>query len=147
MNDHRALVIAAAKVAVDQEWTPNAAVDVATRKAQRITASLQRHLLERDRNRFEKELEVPGLKERIDVFDRIDQVTYELKVSPNNTHMEFYRDIFKVIAFNRLSPEQRIRELVFMIPEEGAAKIRQGLGFFAVKIASELGFHVSIEGL
>ncbi len=38
-----------------------------------------------------------GLGERIDLVDTHELVAYELKVSPNNTHFEFYRDIFKVI--------------------------------------------------
>lgn len=37
-----------------------------------------------------------GFRECIDLVDTRDGVAYELKVSPNNTHFEFYRDIFKV---------------------------------------------------
>src|SRR5689334_7104627 len=38
-----------------------------------------------------------GLRQRIDLVDQTERVAYELKVSPNNIHFDFYRDIFKVI--------------------------------------------------
>ena len=35
-----------------------------------------------------------GCNEKIDLFDPRDLTAYELKVSPNNSHFEFYRDVF-----------------------------------------------------
>jgi len=129
------------------DWVHNAAVDVATRKAQGITARLQRHLEQVDPGRYSAEFPVGSLRERIDLFDRHDRVAYELKVSANNVHFEFYRDVFKVLAHNRMSPDLSIRELVFMAPSRGAARLQRGLGEWVCRLAPELGFKITVEQL
>jgi hypothetical protein len=66
------------------------------------------------------------LHERIDLVDLEHGVAYELKVSPNNDHFEFYRDIFKVlIARDNLLPQ--LREFCFLCPAVAARRYGRGL--------------------
>src|SRR5437879_9522856 len=67
-----------------------------------------------------------GLGERIDLVDTEEAIAYELKVSQNNTHFEFYRDIFKVAVHNERSRSLRSKKLVFITPSEGARKLGSG---------------------
>src|SRR5580658_10549170 len=63
-----------------------------------ITRIWQERVCEADPKRFQSEYQITNdLRERIDIVNVVDGIAYELKVSPNNVHMEFYRDIFKVL--------------------------------------------------
>ena len=80
-----------------------------------------------------------GLGEKIDVANLATKTAYEMKVSPNNTHFEFYRDIFKILAHNEVNTHRQINTLVFITPESSATKIRDGLG----KIAAQPRWHTN----
>lgn len=79
---------------------------------------------------------------KIDLVDLQDAVAYELKVSKNNTHFEFYRDIFKVAVHNQRNTRWKIKKLVFISPKEGADKLRTGYGDAVRAIAEQ---HHAIE--
>ena len=89
-----------------------------------------------------------GFKERIDLVDLQDALAYEFKVSKNNTRFEFYRDIFKVAVHNRREHCVQIKKLVFITPNEGAAKLRTGYGDAVRKLATEKhGIEIEICGV
>ena len=88
-----------------------------------------------------------GLGEKIDVANLATKTAYEMKVSPNNTHFEFYRDIFKILAHNEVNTHRQINTLVFITPESSATKIRGGLGKMAAQVAHKLAVTVIVEGI
>ena len=97
--------------------------------------------------RFDVEYQIaPHLKQRIDVVNVVNGIAYELKVSPNNVHMEFYRDIFKVILArdNRLPNLERF---VFLTPERSAAKLRKGMGQAVIRDGVKPGLVIEVIGL
>jgi hypothetical protein len=117
------------------------------RLARLITDTWQAQLRNHAQGRFAIEYQVaPHLRERIDVVDVVAGVAYELKVSPNNVHMEFYRDIFKVILArdNRLS---HLNRFVFLTPAAGAAKLARGMGKAVIEDALRLGLSIEVVAI
>jgi hypothetical protein len=93
------------------------------RRAARVTVAWQRDVVRNLGPGLVPEFGVgEGLRERIDLVDTRDLVAYELKVSPNNTHFEFYRDIFKVIIA-RDNALPGLGHFVFITPEEGVRRL------------------------
>jgi hypothetical protein len=128
-------------------WRSRQTVSSATKTAIEITRRWQLEVTTADAD-FQKEFPVEGLGEKIDLVDTKRMVAYELKVSPNNTHMEFYRDVFKVLAHNEASQVcQRINKLIFIAPQEGAARLRRGLGEAACRISQKFGFSIEIRAM
>jgi hypothetical protein len=99
-------------------------------------------------NPFEAlDLEVPvagGLRERFDFVDRVERTVYELKVSAKNPGHEFFKDVFKVLAHNRNAPVHRIQHFVFMVPKNGAAVLKRGLGQAVTEMGASFGFTISV---
>lgn len=87
-----------------------------------------------------------GLKERIDLVDRELGVAYELKVSPNNTHFEFYRDIFKVIIA-RENALAHLGRFVFITPVAGAKRLERAFAKAVVEHAKSIDLQVEIRGI
>ena len=58
--------------------------------------------------------------------------------------MEFYRDIFKVLVFNRRNRKNRLRKLIFITPENGAVKLDKAFCDDVRAIASEAGLDVEV---
>lgn len=128
-------------------WRSNQDVSKATKAAIRITREWQDQVIAKAPH-FAKEFPVAGLGERIDLLDTTARVAYELKVSPNNTHMEFYRDVFKILAHNEASKKSdRILRLIFITPKAGATKLSRGLGQAACRISEKFGFTVEVMAL
>jgi hypothetical protein len=86
------------------------------------------------------------LNEKIDVVDRVAGIAYELKASPNNVHMEFYRDIFKVILA-RDSGLPKLKHFVFLTPRTAAAKLGRGMGKAVINDAPRLGLTIKVVAL
>jgi hypothetical protein len=128
------------------EWVPNCAVDVGTKKSIRITKLWQQHICSQWPKRYQAEFPVGRLNEKIDLVDLAEASAYELKVSPNNTHFEFYRDIFKVWIHNADS-QRRIKKLRFITPQEGARRVTRGLAAAVTKRCGELGFAVEVVAI
>ena len=107
-----------------QTWKKSSNVSDQTKSAQSVCRSWQRAVVDNFHDRFRGEYPVgDGFNEKIDLVDLQDAVAYELKVSKNNTHFEFYRDIFKVAIHNAHHPRWKIKKLVFITPTEGATKL------------------------
>ena len=85
------------------------------RLASLVTKHWQQAVLDNAPKQFIQEYPVANhLNERIDLVDKENGIAYELKVSPNNTHFEFYKDIFKVVlARDNLLPH--LNRFVFKI--------------------------------
>jgi hypothetical protein len=114
-------------------------VSAATRAAQSVTVAWQNAVRS---STVHTEVPIrPGGNDAIDVVEL--PIAYELKVSGNNPQHEFYKDIFKVVAYNEAHIE-KIQELVFMTDSAGAARLRQGLGAVAANATTRLGFTVDI---
>ena len=82
-------------------WKTGSDVSKQTKSAQFVCREWQVAVKDNFKERFSVEYSVGGgFKEKIDLVDLQDAIAYELKVSKNNTHFEFYRDIFKVAIHN-----------------------------------------------
>ena len=119
----------------------------ATRLAIEITREWQRDVTRANRY-YKAEFPVHELGEKIDIVDLKRKIAYELKVSPNNTHMEFYRDVFKVLAHNQAARSgERLKQLIFLTPEKGAVRLQRGLGKVACRISKKFGFSVAVKAI
>lgn len=121
----RQRIIELATEAHRQHWSPGKNVSEQTRKSQRICKVWQELVLTEFGARFSREhpLNDEGPSQKIDLVDNHDRVAYELKASPNNVHMEVYRDVFKALVFNQRNPGKAIRTLVFLAPKDGMKKL------------------------
>ena len=121
-------VVNIAKLEHARQWRLSGNASEGTLSAISITSAWQAAVLGLDSETFVKEFQVaPHLNERIDLVDVVDGVAYELKVSPNNTTFEFYKDIFKVVlARDNMLPH--LNKFVFITPTSGASKIIRGMG-------------------
>lgn len=126
-------------------WRRKQGVSHATKLAIKITRDWQTEVIE-THSHFVAEYPVEALGEKIDLYDKRHHIAYELKVSQNNTHMEFYRDVFKVIIHNETS-HTKIKKLVFISPEEGITRLQRGLGLAASKLGKKLGFEIITQGI
>lgn len=71
-------------------------------------------------DKVKAEVNIKGARsERIDLIDVENQTAYELKVSGNNPEHEFYKDIFKVLAYNTNHSSKKIKKFVFISEQEG----------------------------
>ena len=104
-----------------KHYSPGQGVSEQTKKAQRVCREWQQRVLKEFPDRFA--IEVPlggrGAKQRIDLVDWATHTAFELKVSPHNTHMEVYRDVFKALVYNIRNPRRKLRHLVFIAPAGG----------------------------
>jgi len=128
-----------------QSWKKSSNVSEQTKAAQSVCRSWQQAVKDNFKDRFSAEHPVgDGFKEKIDLVDLQDAVAYELKVSKNNTHFEFYRDIFKVAVHNAHNSRLKIKKLVFIAPTAGADKLRTAYGK-AVHILAENHHSIVVE--
>lgn len=106
-------------------WSKGANVSLQTKKSQRVCAEWQKKTLALHGKRLEAEvpLDGTGRSQKIDLVDWKTRTAYELKSSPNNVHMEIYRDVFKALVFNRRNPRRAIKTMVFIAPKAGMGKL------------------------
>lgn len=118
-------VVACAAEAHGQLWSAGGNVSEQTKKSQQICILWQNHVLKRFGGRFAAEVSLneSGPAQKIDLVDAEGRVAYELKSSPNNVHMEIYRDVLKALVFNERNPKRRITTLVFIAPKIGIQKL------------------------
>lgn len=128
-------------------WEMTGLVGEGDRRAALVTAAWQREVVEDLGPGLVPEFKVgEGLRERIDLVDTRDLVAYELKVSPNNTHFEFYRDIFKVIIA-RDNALPGLGRFVFITPEAGAQRLRRDFPRAVIEHAASLRLLVEVRGI
>lgn len=116
-------VVSLAAQAHGTYWSAGKDVSTQTRKAQNTCKHWQQAVMQRFQSRFQAECGINGEKggpsQKIDLVDVEERVAYELKSSPNNVHMEIYRDVFKALVFNERNPTECIKTLVFIAPTAG----------------------------
>ena len=140
-------VISIAQIEHNRQWRLSGDASEGTLYAKLITVAWQDAVMERSPDRFVKEYQVaPHLGEKIDLVDVVDSVAYELKVSPNNTAFEFYKDIFKVILA-RDNGLPNLAKFVFITPAFGASKIKRGLGQAVVEHSRSLGLEIEVHAI
>ena len=139
-------VIRFAREAHAEHWRMGANVGAGDRMAAAVTMAWQTSVLRAYPNQYIAEQPVGELRERIDLVDIINGVAYELKVSPNNDHFEFYRDIFKVMVA-RDNGLPQIKSFCFVCPEEAARRYSSGLRHAVLAEGDRLGLVLSIASL
>lgn len=142
-------IVSLAAAAHRQVWSPGKDVSEQTRKAQTVCKVWQASVLEQFGERFQAEhgLNERGPAQKIDLLDVTNGVAYELKVSPNNVHMEIYRDVFKALVFNERNPSRLIRTLVFIAPEAGMQQLGESFPKDVQAIAAKLGLQLVLRAL
>lgn len=110
-------------------------VSAHTKSAQKITREWQKAVCI---GNIESEVRVsPENKEKIDIVDHNSNTAYELKVSGNNTHHEFYKDLIKVLTYNEHKPAgKKISTLVFISESSGIRSLERRLDSKFIKMLS-----------
>ena len=128
-------------------WKRGSDVSTQTKSAIAVCRAWQEAVRAEFPDRFIEECVVgTGCNEKIDLVDRREFIAYELKVSPNNTHFEFYRDVFKVWVQRELGHEP-LKKLVFITPKAGADRLRKQLGQEVIQLAAKHGLVVEIAAI
>lgn len=146
-RDRHATIIELARAAHADHWRLSGNESEGDRRAATVTRVWQKAVTDALGEDCLGECVVGGdCRQKIDLVDLCAGIAYELKVSPNNAHFEFYRDIFKVLAA-RESNFPTINRFVFITPEHAARKLRDGLGRVASRFAAHLRLDVEIAGI
>jgi hypothetical protein len=144
-------VVALAAQAHRAVWSAGNDVSTQTRKAQGTCRRWQEAVKEKLQSRFKDECGISGEKggpsQKIDLVDVEERVAYELKSSPNNVHMEIYRDVFKALVFNERNPTERIKTLVFIAPKAGIQKLGNAFPKDVQAISARLGLSLKLREL
>lgn len=139
-------VIRFARAAHQKHWRMSGDASTGDKLAAAVTADWQSAVVSAYPGRFVAEQAVGQLRERIDLIDLVSGIAYELKVSPNNDHFEFYRDIFKVLVA-RDNGLPQIRSFCFVCPLEAARRYENGLRKAVLSEGARLGLSLSVEAL
>ena len=137
-------VIELAREAYRRHWQATSDESTGDKQAQRLTKAWQSSLEAAAPGRFL--IEAPlgaGLGERIDVVDPVERVAFELKASGKNSHHEFYRDLFKVLVYNRRN-QPPLKKFIFITEASGITRLQRGLGLAVVEFTPEVGLSVTL---
>lgn len=144
-------VVALAAAAHCAGWSAGNHVSTQTRKAQTTCKCWQDAVVKEFGCRFKAECgfsdDKVGPSQKIDLLDVVGRVAYELKSSPNNVHMEIYRDVFKALVSNERNPESKIKTLVFVAPETGIRKLGEHFVKDVQTICARVGLTLKLRGL
>jgi hypothetical protein len=111
-------VVKAAQLAFSLRLKDTSDVSKNTKNAQAIAKAWRGAVYELDPDRFQIEAMVaPDLDQKVDVVDSATACAYEFKVSGKNAPAEFYKDIVKVIIWNR-KRRKKLSSLVFITEEK-----------------------------
>ena len=126
-------------------WSKDNNESIQTSRAHKLTREWQNKLIEIDADRYKAEFICNSRVKRshkIDLVDLNERTAYELKVSPNNAHFEFYKDVFKIIYAN--NEVKIIDKLIFCCP--AAAKAQLGvLAVFVTTLSAQLDLEIEIH--
>lgn len=140
-------IVELAREAHQLHWAMTGIESEGDRRATRVTTTWQRNVVKLFGPTLVPEFPIgDGFGERIDLVDKQDLVAYELKVSPNNTHFEFYRYIFKVIIA-RDNALAGLNHFVFITPEIGARKLERGLARAVIEHAASMRLRVEVRSI
>jgi hypothetical protein len=144
MGPNQELAVECARKAHGDLWKMSGDESVGDRLAAEIKKRWQEAVLATAPGQFETDYAVrPGLRERIALVDEHEGTAYEIKPSPNNAHLHFYRHIFKVL----LAKERKgvsIGRFVFLCPEKAQRQLQNSMGGMVIEYAKSLGLHVEI---
>lgn len=102
-------------------------VSTHTKSAQQITKIWQEAVVS---DHIIPELRIKaGASEKIDIVDVANKTAYELKVSGKNVKHEFYKDLFKILIFNRNSQEFKLERFVFISEKAGINQLKKSTLF------------------
>lgn len=140
-------LVAFATEAHQQLWTAGSNVSEQTKKSQRVCTTWQKAALDRFGSRFAAEvcLNERGPAQKIDLVDAEERTAYELKSSPNNVHMEIYRDVFKALVFNERNPMRSLTTLVFIAPKKGIQKLGPTFPKDVQTISARMGLELKLR--
>jgi hypothetical protein len=111
-------VVKAAQVAFSVRLKGSSDVSENTKNAQAIAKNWRSAVFALDADRFQIEAMVdPQLDQKIDVVDRRNGRAYEFKVSGKNAWAEFYKDIVKIIVWNK-KRKDKLSSFVFITEEK-----------------------------
>ena len=141
------IVVAEARLAHAAHWRMSGDEGTGDKLAKLVTDTWQAAVRALHSSRLLVEYKIaPHLRERIDVVDRTAGVAYEMKVSPNNVHMKFYKDIFKALMA-RDNGLPHLKRFVFLTPQLGAQKLSRGLGHAVVEHGKSFGLSIEVVSL
>ena len=135
-------IIKAARVAHRKFWQPTVDESAGDKQALAVTVAWQNSVVSRN-----VQCEVPiqeNLNEKIDIVDFSTDTAYEMKASGKNADHEFYKDIFKVIVYNR-NHDSKLKRLVFITERNGISRLNRGLGKAVVESAMEYNIEIQLE--
>lgn len=140
-------VIRIAREAHQKLWEMSGDESRGDKLAAAVTREWQNEVIRILGARFKAEHPIAeGLNERIDLVDLEHGVAYEMKVSPNNDHHEFYRDLFKtLVAKDHAIPN--IGSFCFLCPQIAARRYEKGLRHAVLQEGPRLGFDIHIVSL
>ena len=139
-------VIQFAREAHARHWRMSGDAGTGDKLAAAVTADWQKAVLASFPRQFVAEHPVGKLRERIDLVDISGGIAYELKVSPNNDHFEFYRDIFKVLVA-RDNGLPQLKAFCFVCPQSAASRFDHGLRKAVLAEGPRLGLMLSVAGI
>ena len=140
-------IVELAQVAHRAHWAMTGLAGEGDKRASLVTATWQQSAIAQLGPDLIREFPIgEGLRERIDLVDRTERIAYELKVSPNNTHFEFYRDIFKVIIA-RDNALPGLDRLVFITPVQGARTLERAFALAVIEHAGSIHLQVEVRGI
>ena len=135
-------IIKAARGAHRRFWQPTIDESAGDKQAFAVTVAWQNSVVSRN-----VQCEVPiqeNLNEKIDVVDFSTDTAYEMKASGKNAGHEFYKDIFKVIVYNR-NHDRKLKRLVFITERKGISRLDRGLGKTVIESAMEYNIEINLE--
>lgn len=136
-------IIQSAQKAHLKYWSPTSDESIGDKQATAVTTAWQEVVLSIAPKRFRKEVKIgSNVKARIDIVDDVEHIAYELKVSGKNPHLEFFKDIFKVITYNH-NHRVKLRKLIFLTESTGLNRLKKNSLASAV-VASSMEFGVEI---
>ena len=139
-------VLEIAASAYEKFWQPSSDESTGDKSAKKVTLHWQDNVMRLYDGLYQTEVPVPSLKEKIDLVNLTDGIAYEMKVSGKNPGHEFYKDIFKILIFNKKS-EAKIKMLVFITEKKGVEELNRGLGKEAINFAKRLNLQIELVGV
>lgn len=130
-------------------WKDPGEESAGDKQASAVTADWQNNLVASDGKRYRKEVPISSTaREKIDLIDMLDRTAYEFKVAASNPHHEFYKDVFKVLVYNRNHESEKLSKFIFITASTAAGKLNETfLARSVIQCGKELGFIISIVGV
>ncbi len=139
-------IVKAAQEAFSERLRGSSDVSANTKNAQAIAKAWRSAVYEIDPDRFEIEVTVaPDLDQKIDVVDSSEGCAFEFKVSGKNAWAEFYKDIVKILVWNKRK-KKKLSGLVFITDEEnGRQFLDSSMPRAYIDLLSAQGLRVVVE--